>query len=123
MENLLILILIITFTFILGFSIKIYIKRKVKNLIGTEFPLLKEGIVYFYSPKCRACKAMTDDIRKIEKELKVLKVNILEENNVDITKKFKILGTPTIFIVKNGKITDVIIGTTGYKELKNYFQR
>ncbi|WP_461829344.1 thioredoxin family protein [Aquifex sp.] len=117
--------LILALIIVLGifFGIRFFVIRKAKKLIGREFKGLKEGIVYFYSPRCRACKQMEPTIEEISKEIKVYRINVNTEEGEKLAKEFGILGTPTILVVKEGRIQDVIIGTRDYEELKSVISK
>ena len=112
--------LILAVALVLGlfFGLRFFILWKAKKVIGRNFTDLSEGIVYFYSPKCGACKRMEPTIEKLSKEVQVLKIDVTTEEGEKLAKEFGIVGTPTIFVVKNGRIEKVIIGTRDYEELK-----
>ena len=116
--------LILAAVIVLGifFGIRAFVIRKAKKLVGREFREIYEGIVYFYSPRCGACKRMEPTIEKISKEVKVYRINVNTEEGEKLAKEFGILGTPTILVVKEGKIRDVIIGTRDYTELKKLIE-
>ena len=61
---------------------------------------------------------MEPTIEKLSKEVQVLKIDVTTEEGEKLAKEFGIVGTPTIFVVKNGRIEKVIIGTRDYEELK-----
>lgn len=65
---------------------------------------------------------MEPTIEKISKEVKVYRINVNTEEGEKLAKEFGILGTPTILVVKEGKIRDVIIGTRDYTELKKLIE-
>lgn len=112
--------LILATVVVLGifFGIRVLVLWRAKKLVGRKFEGIEEGIVYFYSPRCKACKRMEPTIEKISKDIKVYRVNVNTEEGERLAKEFGILGTPTIFVVKEGRIWDVIIGTRDYEELK-----
>ncbi len=118
MKDLWTLILAIVVVLGIFFGIRVLVLWRAKKLVGRKFEGIEEGIVYFYSPRCKACKSMEPTIEKISKDIKVYRVNVNTEEGERLAKKFGILGTPTIFVVKEGRIRNVIIGTRDYEELK-----
>ncbi len=111
MESVLKLIFVFTVLFF-GFLlvIKYYAVLKSKRVIGKSVDILENGILYFYSPKCGACKIMEKIINKLPKEINIVKLNVFDESNASVIKKLNILATPTTVIVKNGRIYNVFIG-------------
>lgn len=118
--NLLISVLLVFFLF---FGLRLLVQRRAKKLIGKEFEGLSEGIVYFYSPRCGACKRMNPVVDKLSKEIKVLKIDITTSEGNKLARRYNIFGTPTTFIVKNGKVVEVILGTTGYEEFRKVIEK
>ena len=98
--------------------LKYYTLFKGKKLIGKRVNFINEGIIYFYSPKCGACKAMEKHLKSLPEDIKVRKINVFDEENADIIKEFNILATPTTFIVKGGKISNVFVGIVNVENIK-----
>ena len=85
---------------------------KITGLTGKLKTLEKNGssgLVYFFSPNCRACKMQTPVIKDLQKNYN----NIFD---VDISKDmqtariFGIKATPTTIAVKDGVISNVFVG-------------
>jgi thioredoxin 1 len=67
------------------------------------------ALFYFYSPQCGACKPMTPMIDKLAKTYRnTLKVNVAED--MDTARKFGVMGTPSVVLVDQGKITEYLVG-------------
>ncbi len=118
MEELWILLLVLTLSLGILLGIRLYVFKKAKKLVGRRFKGFSEGLVYFFSPRCKACKRMNPVIDRISREIRVLRVNILTEEGESLAKEYGILGVPTILVVRNGRIWNVIVGTKDYKEIK-----
>ena len=59
---------------------------------------------------------MTPVINKLaESRDDVLSINVME--HIDITKQFKILGTPTLVLTKNGVIEKMVLGAQSEKKI------
>jgi len=107
-------------TLVLGiyYGLRFLILWKAKKIVGKSFRNLSEGVTYFYSPKCGACKRMEPIIEKLSKEINVLRIDVTTAEGERLAKEFGILGTPTIVVVKNGKVEKVIVGVQTYEKLK-----
>ena len=72
-----------------------------KEVIKSDKPVL----VDFWSPACPPCLVIAQIIEEIAKEFegkaKFGKLNVME--NPDIASQYKIMGTPTLIIFKNGE--------------------
>ncbi len=107
------------------FSAKRSKGTKISGLPGGLKSLEKngsKGIVYFFSPSCRACTMQTPIIKSLQKKYK----NIFD---VDISKDmqtariFGVKATPMTVAVKDGIIEDVFIGVKQQNVFENYLQR
>lgn len=111
--------------FFMIFSAKRAKGKKVAGLQGSLKSLEKngsKGLVYFFSPSCRACSMQTPVIKTLQKKYK----NIFD---VDISKDFQtarifgIKATPTTVVIKNGIVDDVFVGVKQQQVLENYLNR
>ena len=107
------------------FSAKRSKGTKISGLSGNLKSLEKsgsKGIVYFFSPSCRACTMQTPVIKSLQKKYK----NIFD---VDISKDlqtariFGVKATPTTVAIKDGIIDNVFIGVKQQDVFENYLQR
>ena len=117
-----VVILILALQLLMVFAAKKSKGKKLKGLQGKLKGLEKDGskgLVYFFSPTCHACKAQTPII----KELQSSNSNIFDvdiSKDMDTAKIFGIKATPTTMIVKNGTISQVLLGVKQKSVLKNY---
>ena len=85
-----------------------------------EFEVLtKEGLVLvdFYADWCGPCQMLTpvlEELAKKNKELKIVKINVDEFQQLAIQNK--VLSIPAIKIYKDGKLLNQ---TVGYQELED----
>ena len=107
---------------LVGFIVFVQIYARVQGMLkrGKEIPTIggkigkalarnQRTLLYFYTPNCSACKVMTPVIDRLQKEFdNILKVNLV--NDMEIGKKFGIMGTPTLVLVENNKIQSFVVG-------------
>ena len=68
------------------------------------------GMVYFFSPDCYACKAQTPIIKSLQSEYKnIYDIDISQD--LETAQIFGIKATPTTVLVENGVISKVLLGT------------
>jgi len=66
-------------------------------------------LFYFFSPSCRACVQMTPMIKNMAKTNKnVFPVDVSKE--MQTAQKFGVMRTPTVVLVKDGKIDKFLVG-------------
>ena len=81
------------------------ISGELGNRINTGEKLL----VYFFSPTCAACKAVTPIIDQMKKEkLNIYKIDISQKP--EIRRGFGVMGTPATILVENKKISQYVLG-------------
>lgn len=98
--------------FFMIFSAKRAKGNQVSGLSGKLKILEKngsKGIIYFYSPNCRACKMQTPIIKSLQKAYKnIFDVDI--SSDMATARIFGIKATPTTIAVRNGVIDQVFVG-------------
>ena len=76
------------------------------------------GVVYyFHHPRCGPCRQMgpvIDEVAAAHPE-QVVKVNLAEDPA--LAQAFGVLATPTTLLVKDGRITEVIIGARSARRI------
>lgn len=86
--------------------------KKLAGLSGKLKPLERNGstgLVYFFSPSCRACKMQTPVIKDLQKNYKnVFDVDISKD--MQTARIFGVKATPTTVTVKDGLISKVFVG-------------
>ena len=78
------------------------------EVIKSEIPVILD----FYATWCGPCMMIAPILEEIAKEkageVKVCKVNV--DENIPLAQKFGVESIPTIFIIKNGEITNKALG-------------
>ncbi len=86
--------------------------RPVPELDGKAGKITKKGkpaLFYFYSPSCGACASMTPAIKEMSQSNDgVFPVDISKD--MGTARKFGIMATPTVVVVKDRTIQEILIG-------------
>jgi len=87
-----------------------------------EQKLIREGqkaLVDMWAPWCGPCKVLSPTLEKLsekyEGKLKFYKLNI--DTNMRTPGKYKVMSVPTILLLKNGEVVDMIVGLSTEKSL------
>lgn len=87
-----------------------------KAVFESDRPVL----VDFFAPWCGPCRALAPALEQLAKayegRLKVVKVNVDDASG--LAAKFQIRSIPTLLIVKNGAVSDTMVGVPPGGELK-----
>ena len=78
----------------------------------------KVVILDFWASWCGPCRMMSpiiDEIANENKELKVCKVNVDEEQ--ELAKQFNIMSIPTIVVMKDGNVINQVVGVVDKSEV------
>lgn len=73
----------------------------------------KKILVDFYASWCGPCRMLTPVLEELEetnKQIKILKIDVDEEANVELVRKFNIQSIPALFLIKEGKVTKSSLG-------------
>lgn len=86
-------------------------EKEVINGGGTVF-------VDFYATWCMPCKMMSsviDEIAKEHKDVKFVKINV--DNNQELSIRYNVMNIPTMLIIKNREVTKTFVGITDKEEI------
>lgn len=107
------------------FSAKRTKGTKISGLSGSLKTLEKNGsngIVYFFSPSCRACTMQTPIIKSLQKKYKnIFDVDISKD--MQTARVFGVKATPTTVAIKNGIIEEVFVGVKQQNIFETYLNR
>ena len=123
--NTLILIVLAFIGFLALMRVLVWISGKLKTgksippfsgEIGQRIQKGDKLLLYFYTPSCGACKAMTPVVDEMMRNKNnVYKINLMK--NHEIGKIFGIMGTPATIIVNKSRIDQYILGARSKKFL------
>lgn len=93
--------------------------KKIAPFSGEIGDRIQKGdklLLYFYTPSCGACKAMTPVVDEMmNAKDNVYKINLTKD--YDIGKVFGVMGTPATILVNDSKIDQYILGARSKKFL------
>ncbi|MBN1197569.1 MAG: thioredoxin family protein [Candidatus Aminicenantes bacterium] len=113
-------------------SVQVWAHRKARRMRGKPAPPLeiipgwspspgKPVLIYFHAPGCRACRTMTPLVRELQRERNdVYMLNAAEEKAA--ARAFGVMATPATVRVRDGRITDVILGPRQRSDLLRLLQ-
>lgn len=99
------------------------VSRRARSIEGQQIPEAlsvicpENGLIFFESPGCYACRQMAPLLSQLEAEtsVSICRVNIREHQ--DIAMQLRIMGVPTLMLVQDGRIRDVRLGIVSMKAL------
>ena len=120
-----------TYTLLLLLAALLYLLVQYAQAAPAPTPQLpptktKTQLVYFTSRYCTPCKQVTTHVRRLRSQ--GARVAILDTNDSRSTRyvrQFKVKGTPTVVILKNGRIHQRLAGAPAltYSKLRSAYSR
>ncbi len=77
-------------------------------------------VLDFYENMCPPCTSMIPTIINISKssdDVKVVMINLSDDNTSKISEKYQVSASPTIIILKDGEVKDGFVGATSEEVL------
>ena len=78
-----------------------------QEVLNSDKPVLMD----FWAPRCGPCRmvvALVEEIAKERSDIKVVKINVDEEQ--ELAMQFGVMSIPTLVVMKNGKIVNQVTG-------------
>ena len=87
------------------------------EVIQSKVPVL----VDFWAPWCRPCQLMGPILDEVAKELgekaKIVKIDVDDQQNVDLAQMFQIMSIPSMKIFKAGNVVEEYVGMRSKENL------
>ncbi len=81
-----------------------------------------QALLYFFSNSCGMCKSMTPVIDRLAQgDPHVVKLDVLK--SIDMARRFKVMGTPTTVLVRDGKVEKMWVGVKSEAELRRALEK
>jgi len=87
--------------------------------VGTSISRAKNGLVYFMTPSCGACRAITPKMSALAKKNKNVFVIDVSEN-LELARALRIMATPSTIEIDSGRVVNVHIGMIPPDLLQRY---
>ncbi len=97
--------------------LRIYAGLRSKKMQGRRVDFIKDGVIYFYSERCGACKIMKPEVEKLKKSVEVLELDVSKPEGFQKAKDLGIMATPTTLVVKDGIIKRVLVGVVRHQRI------
>ncbi len=79
-----------------------------------------DALIYFYSPNCIPCRAMTPAVDELSNEFDgVIKVDVSQTPEPAIA--FQVRATPTLVLIRNGSVADILLGAKNKSQMLQIF--
>lgn len=89
----------------------------IKNYNGEDLENLKGlYLVDFYADWCGPCKMMGQVLEQLQ-DINIIKINV--DENEELAKKYKVMSIPNMFIIKDGKIENQLVGFHSKEDLED----
>ena len=78
-----------------------------QEILNSDKPVLMD----FWAPWCGPCRMVVPLVEEIAKErsdIKVVKINVDEEQ--ELAMQFRVMSIPTLLVMKNGRIVNQAVG-------------
>jgi thioredoxin 1 len=89
--------------------------------VGDALKRNERALLYFYSPTCGPCRAMTPVVEQLaSRHQNVVKVDV--SDSAEVARSFGVMATPTTILVEQGKVAKVRVGSLSEKQLESLLQ-
>jgi thioredoxin 1 len=97
-------------------------KRQIGVRVATDNGEAEDRLIYFYSQNCPPCKQMTPIIDELATQHEMIK-KVDVSANPDAARQYKIRATPTLILVKDGVIDDILLGAKKTAQIESLLNK
>ncbi|MCG7898271.1 MAG: thioredoxin family protein [Candidatus Thiodiazotropha lotti] len=117
-----ILLLIASYLILVPLLTYLSAKRQIGLEVASESGEAESRLIYFYSESCPPCKQMTPIIDDLSRHHgNISKINISDDP--EAARQYKIRATPTLILVKDGVIDDILLGAKKTAQIENLLNK
>lgn len=110
-------------------GMQVFVAWRMKRMEGAPAPQVggdagqriaggESALFYFYSPQCGACRTMTPVVKELAGQGPgVFAVDITQD--MDTARRFGVMATPTTVVVKQGTVSQVLVGAQSPDRLRS----
>lgn len=110
------------------FAFQFWILYRTRNQQGRPAPDLSDVldaqtlsrprlVFYFWSPACPMCEQVTRVIDPLlQTRTDIIKINAMEQP--ELARRFRVMGTPTLLTVSDGRIQRILVGAKSEKTIR-----
>lgn len=87
--------------------------------------LIKNGIVVldFYATWCGPCKMLSPILEELANQMNLILVKIDVDMHEELSKEYKVMSIPSVFIYKDGNLVNNFIGFKNKEDLKEILSK
>ncbi|MES9939436.1 MAG: thioredoxin family protein [Candidatus Thiodiazotropha sp. 6PLUC2] len=117
-----ILLLIASYLILVPLLTYLSAKRQIGQKVATDGQQAKDQLIYFYSDNCPPCKTMTPVIDELsERHDNISKIDV--KRDPEAARAYKVRATPTLILVKDGFIDDILLGAKNASQLETLLSK
>lgn len=87
--------------------------------------LIKDGVVVldFYATWCGPCKMLSPILEELANEMNLTLVKIDVDMHEELSKEYKVMSIPSVFIYKDGNLINNFVGFKNKEDLKEILSK
>jgi thiol-disulfide isomerase/thioredoxin len=78
--------------------------------LGRQLSRARKGLVYFFSPQCGACRAITPKMKELSHKFPSSVVLVDVTQQMDVARALSVMATPSVVEVAEGKVVGYHVG-------------
>ena len=90
----------------------------IPGFISERLSARGKALLYFHSPHCGPCRAMTPEIERLSQQHDNVFIIDLSQD-ISIAKKFRVMATPTVLILTPQIVESVLLGQIPVSRLQD----
>ncbi len=121
--------IVVVVVFILFMVVPQLMARRMRDKPAPDYSVLGDGIkvqtdaalIYFWHPRCAMCKGMGSVLDQVALQFShIYRVNV--DDHPNLARQFGVMGTPTLVVIKNNRIKEVMVGAKNAQQIAKRLQ-